>query len=197
LVFYLKRFAKKDLLNLFLVIAFPIHVWSIFLVLRDAKWVAERTNSFDVIGYGSYALVVAFGETVFVFLIALLLSFITPRNWNGKKVVAVLGSLSFILAIWIILHQLFYLIPKSQMDYFYAVFYYHPYLEPFAYLMVVLLVGAVIASFLYPVLSIARHEKVELSISAFFERLAVLSAFYIFLDVLGLLMVIYRNISYS
>jgi hypothetical protein len=190
---YKKRFSKKNLINLFLVIAFPIHAWSILLVLWDAKWVMERTNSWDVIGYGSYALVVAFGESVFVFLIALILSFITPRNWDGNKIVAVLGSLSLIVATWTILNQAFYLIPESKIDYFYAFVYYRLNLN-LVYLLVALFVGAVIASILIPVLLIARSEKVTNAITTFFERLIVLSTLYIFLDILGFLIIVYRNI---
>jgi hypothetical protein len=191
---YKSRLSKQDLINLFLVIAFPIHAWSILLVLNDAKWVAERTNSWDVIGYGSYALVVAFVESVFVFLIALLLSVITPKNWKGIKIFAVLGYLSLISATWTILNQAFYFIPEDKINYMYAYFYYHPDFKPLAYLLVVGVKGAVIASVLIPVLLIARNEKVLKAITNFFERLTVLSSFYIFLDILGLIIIVYRNI---
>jgi hypothetical protein len=189
-----KRFSKQDLIKLFLVIAFPIHAWSILLVLNDAKWVAERTNSWDVIGYGSYALVVAFGESVLVFLIALLLSLITPKNWGSVKLVVVLCYLSLISATWAILKQAFYFIPISKMDYFFAYFYYHKNYKAAPYLLVVGLAVLVITSVLVPVLLFVRNENILKTTMNLFERLTVLSAFYIFLDVLGLFIIIYRNI---
>jgi hypothetical protein len=191
-----QRLTKKELVNLFLVIAFPIHAWSILLVLNDAKWVAERTNSWDVIGYGSYALVVAFFESVFIFLIALMLSFFLPRKWDGNKVVVVLGSLSLVVAAWTILEQAFYFIPEAKIDYFYAFVYYRLNFT-LAYVLAALFIGAVIASVLLPVFLIATSEKVTHAVMVFFERLNLLSTLYISLDVLGFLIIVYRNIIYQ
>jgi hypothetical protein len=66
-------YQKKGLWLLFAAAAFLVHVWAIMLIFQDLAWLAERTNMWDAIGVGAYGLVVALGESVFLFLTAFFL----------------------------------------------------------------------------------------------------------------------------
>jgi divalent metal cation (Fe/Co/Zn/Cd) transporter len=191
--YYKNHFTKKSLLNLFLVIAFPIHAWSIYLVLRDASWVMERTNAADVYGYGSYALVVAFAESVFVFLVMLLLSLLTPKRWKGSQLMTILGSLSLAVSFWTIMNQVYYVYDEvnpnkliqdiADLN--------HP--VRISYLIIAILIVLIIASFILPMYLIDRSEKIKNVVATIFDRIAILSSLYLFLDVIGLINIIFRN----
>jgi len=65
---------------LFLISAFPLHVWTLLLAFRDFSWLTERTNLWDAIGVLSYGLIYAlFG----CFPYFACLSF--PANDNGVE----------------------------------------------------------------------------------------------------------------
>ena len=75
------------------------------MVLNDFSWVAKRTNAWDAIGAGAYGLLFALVESVFVFLVAWLLSFLIPRAWKENKRLALLFVLIFMTALWVIFSQ--------------------------------------------------------------------------------------------
>ena len=191
---YKDRFTKKGLLSLFLVIAFPIHAWSIYLVLRDASWVMVRTNAADVYGYGSYALVVAFAESLFVFLVVLLLSLLTPKRWKGSQLITILGSLSIAVSFWTIMNQVYYLYDETHPGVVIAKIASLNNPVRISYILFGLLMLLIIASFILPMYLIDRSEKTEKVVGTIFERIAILSVLYLLLDVIGLINIIFRNI---
>ena len=112
----LKRLSTGDLITLFLIVAFPIHAWSIFMVLQDFQWVMERTVSiWDGIGYASYSLTFALFESVVIFIIVWLLSLLLPSQWKSNKIIAGMGTVMVSVSIWAILNQLYFFYSDSQM----------------------------------------------------------------------------------
>ena len=109
----MKRYSKQGLWSLFLICAFPLHVWTIILAFRDFSWVTERTNSWDAIGVVSYGLMFAFVESVLVFLVALLLGFLVSRKWAEDRRLALIGILVFIASLWAIVSYLFFMLNVS------------------------------------------------------------------------------------
>lgn len=190
---YKSRFTKNGLIKLFLVIAFPIHAWSIYLVLRDASWVMERTNAADVYGYVSYALVVAFVESVFVFLVILLLSLLTPKRWKGNQLITQLGSLSLAVSFWTIMNQVYYLYDETHPGFVVSKIASLNHPVGISYIIFALLIMFVIASFILPMYLINRSEKIKNVVATIFDRIAILSSLYLFLDVIGLINIIFRN----
>ena len=89
------RYSKSGLWLLFLTTAFPIHLWTIILVLRDFAWVTERTNAWDAVGVAAYGMVFAFIESLFVFIIVVLLGLLLPKQWDERKRLSFLGLLIF------------------------------------------------------------------------------------------------------
>src|SRR3972149_6026554 len=55
-----KQYSKKGLWTLFLMCAFPLHVWAFILSFMDFSWVAERTNTWDALGVISYGFSLSF-----------------------------------------------------------------------------------------------------------------------------------------
>ena len=106
----MKRYSKSGLWSLYLTCAFPLHVWTIILSLRDFSWVAERTNSWDAIGVVSYGLVFALVESLLVFLVALLLGFLISKKWDEDRRIALMGLLVFITSLWAIGSYLYFML---------------------------------------------------------------------------------------
>src|SRR5512141_1446140 len=70
------RYTRQGLWSLFLMCAFPLHVWALILAFRDVSWVTERTNSWDAVGVVAYGLLFTLVESVLVFGIMTLLGFL-------------------------------------------------------------------------------------------------------------------------
>ena len=187
----MNRYSKQGLWSLFLISAFPLHVWTFILALRDFSWVSERTNSWDAIGVVSYGLLFAFIESLFVFLVTVLLGFLVSKVWEEKRRIALLGLLVIITSLWAMVSYLFFLMQISVPGDFinFVAGLAHP--LRFLYAIALVVVGITV---LLPVYFMLRSEKFFQATQGFFERLSLLSMFYLFFDVIGLIIVLVRNI---
>lgn len=187
----MKYYSKQGLWALFLICAFPLHVWTIILALRDFSWVAERTNSWDAIGVVSYGLVFALIESTLVFLVAILLGFLVSRKWTEDRRIALLGTLVFIASIWAMVNYLYFMlnvsIPGETILLFDGLT--HPLRVLYAVFLA--LVGITVA---IPAYMVMRSEKFMKGVRGFFERISTLTMFYLFFDFIGLVIVVIRNI---
>lgn len=187
----MKRYSKQGIWSLFLICAFPLHVWTIILAFRDFSWVTERTNSWDAIGVVSYGLIFAFIESVVVFLAALLLGFLVSRKWNEDRRLTLMGILVFITSLWAMIGYLFFMlnisVPGETILFFANLE--HP--LRVLYAVILALVGPTIA---LPAYLVLRSEKFLRGARGFFERISTLTLFYLFFDFLGLVIVIIRNV---
>lgn len=187
----MKLYSKQGLWALFLICAFPLHVWTIVLAFRDFSWVAERTNSWDAIGVIAYGLIFAFIESVFVFLAAIVLSFLVSRKWAEDRRLALVGILVMVTSLWAIAGYLFFMmsvsIPGETIAFFANLA--HP-------LRVLYLVSfiLVVITVVIPTYFVLRSEKFVRAVRGFFERISTLTLFYLFFDFIGLIIVIVRNV---
>jgi hypothetical protein len=184
-------FSRRALWSLFLICAFPLHVWTFILAFRDFSWVVERTNVWDAIGVLAYALVFAFVESILVFLAAVLLGFLLPRRWEEGRRLALLSVLVLITALWGMLGQLYFLWNLSVPEEI-IIFYArsdHPYR---------LLVGTILIlvspTVLIPTYLVVRSEGSTRFILGITDRLSLLASLYLLLDAAGLVIVLLRNI---
>lgn len=185
------RYSRQGLWSLFLVCAFPLHVWTIILAFRDFSWVAERTNAWDAVGVLAYALVFAFGESLVVFLAAVLLGFLLPRYWEEGKRIALLAVLVLITALWAVLGQLYFiwnLSPPAQIIQYLARTA-HPVRIMYAALLVLVLPSVLVPTFL-----VIRLEGSTRFILGIVDRISLLASFYLFLDAASLVVVVIRNL---
>lgn len=187
----MKRYSKQGLWSLFLICAFPLHVWTIVLAFRDFSWVSERTNSWDAIGVVSYGLIFALVESVLVFLVAILLGFLVSRKWSEDRRVALVGTLVFITSLWAMAGYLYFMlnlsVPVETVRFFNGLA--HP--LRVLYAISLALVGLTLA---LPAYFLLQSEKFLQGVRSFFERISTLTLFYLFFDFIGLVIVIVRNV---
>lgn len=190
--FITQRYSKQGLWSLFLMCAFPLHVWTLILVFRDLSWTTERTNAWDALGLASYGLMFAFIESVAFFLIFTLLGFLVSTAWDRERRIALLTVLILILSLWAMISQLYFLanfqVPGSFIDAMAQTA--HPLRN-----LYISLLALIIPTLMLPAWLALRSDKTLRFINALIERLSLLSAFYLFFDVVGLVIVIIRNIS--
>lgn len=185
------RYSRSGLWLLFLSTAFPIHLWTIILVLRDFSWVAERTNAWDAVGVAAYGMIFAFIETVFVFAIIVLVGFFLPKQWEENKRIAFLSMLVFLVALWAIIGQLYFMLnvdlPSGLI--MFLVRSGHPLRWIYAGLFILVSLTVIV-----PVYFFIRSEKMYRSIFNFIDRLTVLSAIYLVFDGISLIVILVRNL---
>jgi len=187
----MKQYSKQGLWSLFLVCAFPLHIWTIILAFRDFSWVTERTNSWDAVGVLSYGLIFALIESLAVFLFIALLGFLVSKKWEEDRRNALLGTLVLIASLWAMVSYLYFIlqvsIPEQTIDFLSNLA--HP--LRFLYVISLVLVGLTVT---LPTCFILRSDKFLRFIKGLFERLSLLTMIYLFFDFIGLIIVIIRNV---
>lgn len=186
----------QSLWRVFLIVSIPTHIWSIMLAFGDVQTITERTNMFDAVGFVAYMLLFALAETVLVFLVILIADFLLPRQWTRMQHVLTLGLLSFTVAFWTMLWQLNYW-AFSRRGLLYNFVFIENAAHPLRWggailLIIVVLVLATVAA---PILLVARSPKFVNTVTGIFNRLATLATFYMLVDVIGVLIIIYRNLA--
>ena len=182
-------FSKQELLTLFLVCAFPINFWAIFIWFRNFGSVAEELGQWDAIGVGAYMLVFAMVEILVIFFVIYSLILLIPKRWRQERALAQASTLYLIMSIGLILEQSRALIEfPSEGVLWQAVNYVNNILS--SSLAVILLIGAVLAVGL--VVAIARSERVHSFVNVGIEKIIVLSSIYLFLDLAAVAIVIIR-----
>ena len=168
----LKRLSVGELVTLFLIVAFPIHAWSIFMILTFALF-----------------------ESAVIFIIVWLLSLLLPSRWKSNKTLAAMGTVFISVSIWAILNQLYFFYHSSSLVKSMPQIYIglsHP--VRMFYLSLGVLFLVVLASVVGPIFFVDRNKKYVKATMAFFDRLIILSGLYIFLDVISIVIVIIRNV---
>ena len=186
------RYDQRALWSLFLMCVFPQHLWTLILAFRDMSWLIERTNIWDALGNTSYALLFAFIESLLVFGLLVLLGLLTPKQWDVNRRVAFLTLLLAVTVIWAIIAQLLYLwnvwLPPALTQFIASTG------RPLVVLYLLSL-ALVVPTVSLPVLVFLRSKKALPALLDLTDRLSTLSMFYLFLDAVGLVVVIIRNIS--
>lgn len=190
--FFTQRYSKQGLWSLFLMCAFPLHFWTLILVFRDIQWMTERTNFWDALGVASYAMVFAFLESLLLFLILTLFGFLVPTRWTRETRIALLSVLFLILSIWAMLSQLYFLAAVQTPGWFIFLMARTGHPVRILYALALILVTPTLA---LPAWFALRSEKFLKSVNSLIERLSLLSGLYLFFDVVGLIIVIIRNLA--
>jgi len=171
--------------------AFPLHAWTLVMVFRDLSWMAERTNFGDALGGGAYALLFAFVESLVLFLVMTLLGFLVSTAWDQGRRVALVTVLYWIAALWSMIGQLYFLTQFQAPDWLLGFLIQNGHPVRVMYALAFFLVAPTVA---LPAWFILRSEKAVKFTNSLVERLSLLSAFYLFFDLVGLVFVIVRNV---
>jgi hypothetical protein len=189
--FLTRRYSRQGLWSLFLMCVLPLHVWTMILAFRDLSWLTDRTNAWDAIGVLCYGLVFAFLESIVVFVVAALLGFMVPERWEQERRVGVMSILALVLSLWAMLEQLYFLTtfrwPALIIELLIRTG--HPLRS--LYLIEVSLVAA---TFLIPVFWVLLSNRAFKTLQAAIERLSLLAMLYLVFDVVGLVIVVIRNL---
>jgi hypothetical protein len=166
-----------DLLLSFGAIAFPVHVWAIINILVIFPAWLLRLSIWELAGAISYPLVVALLESFLLWMWLVLISYLFPRKWMANKFVALSSVLVWLLTAWAVLVQFIFdrIIQWGPGQ---------------------LIPGLLLVTFSFGLVTwlIHRFERMEGWIKRLTEGLAVLTYLYILFDLMGLIVVILRNI---
>jgi hypothetical protein len=186
------KFNRGDWFRLFLVCAFPLHLWTILMVFRDVNWVAERTTAWDALGFSGYALFYTLIESLLLFIFMALLSLLLPKAWNKTLRFTVLSLISFLLAGWSIIEQLILIVFWGKLRHLAQTVTFLATSPGAAQLVFAALVAISVS---VPLLLLRKNNKLQQGFLSILERLTLLSGLYLFLDAVGLVIIIYRNIT--
>ena len=186
-----KRYTKTGLWQLFVATATPIHLWAIILILMDISWVAERTNYWDAVGVAAYGLMFALFESLLIWGMLVGIGFLLPKAWPESKRTTLLGVLVILTALWAMMGQLYFIwelsFPKALAKFLATQS------HPLWFLYGGLLIVVSLTIFLVAYFAIFS-EKFQRGFISLIERLSTLMGLYIFLDVVGILIVLIRNL---
>ncbi len=181
------RLNRKDLFQLFLSIAFPIHVWSIIQVLQDVGWVYDQQGGAILTGYIAYSMVFAFFETTVFFILFFLLSHLLPIQWSGKKSLSILAFLAFIISLWGAANQIFFILLESPPEFLSWVLLRVGYRQQLGF---TILLVTVVLSVVLPLILTTRYEKIKNGTIAIIERISLLSILYMVFDLISFIIII-------
>jgi len=186
---------RKELFHVFLIIAFPIHTWSILQVLSNFEWVAERTTVWDAVGFTAYALSFALFESILFLVLLSPVYLLLRKNNKADIVLAVIGSVFMIVAIWEMIYQINsnnsnfiettidQIVSRYKLQYRYKA-------------GLVLSVAVFITTSIgLPTFLIVKYDKLKSILIKLFERIELLSYFYLALDLLSIVIVVNRNLT--
>jgi len=188
--FLSQMYDRRGLWLLFSVCAFPPHLWTLILSIQDISWVTERTNSWDAFGVISYGLFFALIESLLVFIVATMVVLVFPRSWKSNKRIGFVMVLILILSIWAIIGQLFFFWNINLPGWAVALLIRLG--HPLRYLYLLAL-SLVLPSVILPVYYFLKSERALANLEEISDRLSLLVSFYLFLDVIGIIIIAIRN----
>ncbi|MCP5101516.1 MAG: hypothetical protein GY943_38715 [Chloroflexi bacterium] len=139
-------------------------------------WILRLSIS-EMVGVIAYSQLLAFLDTLLIFIPILLLAAILPAAWLRDKFVAMGTAVAFISSAWfVVLHLNNQIIEQRQV----------------AVLVAWAVSYVVVLGVIYVL--VRRNAKVESGIINFMQRLSVLSILYLFIDVVSVVIVVVRNV---
>lgn len=158
------------------------------MVFRDVNWVAERTTSWDALGFTGYALFYTLLESILLYGFVSLLSLLAPRNWSKSMRFVSLSLIGFALAGWSIIEQLILIIFFGRLRKLGMA---NPWLVGAAPLIIA---GLIALSIALPLLILRKSIKLQKTSVEILDRLTMLSGLYLFLDFAGIVVILIRNL---
>ena len=182
-------YSKQEVWTLFLISAFPIPVWALILFFWDFSWIEERSGTWNAIGVGAYALVIALLESVIVLLVALLLGFLIPKVWPPKVRASTMALIIILVSVWAILGQLYFI---SAPNLTWVILPLATFSRPL-FMLYLVLGGIVVISLVIPIWLALSSGKFRKGLDAVVERVSFLTIFYLMFDVIAIIIVAWRN----
>jgi len=182
-------YSKQSIWTVFLVAAFPIHVWAMMLFFWDFSWIEARSGVWNTLGVGSYGLVIALLESGLVLCVSLLFGFLIPKVFSPKERTRVLVMIILLTSGWAMLGQL-YFIKAPKLTWL---------ILPLArsarpWVVLYLAMGTIVTiSVGIPIWLALQSTKFRRGLDAVMERVALLAIFYLVFDLMSIIIVVWRN----
>lgn len=172
---------QESLLLLLSACIFPIFLWAFISLFNQIPALILKLNTSEIVGASAYVLTYASIESLLVFIFAativLSVALVLPRKYFGDHLAAMGSFLVFLVAA---------IFMYAQLNYDHVI----DILEHQA-LPYLLLIGVI---FLIYCILILKYPKLEAGIIALLKRISTLSILYAGLGLLGVVIVIIRNI---
>jgi hypothetical protein len=172
LAIFRQRYSGRQILLLFTLVAFPVHIWTIYNLLLDIPSLILYLSTWEVISSIGYTLAFAFIETLIIYLPLLLLGMFFPKHWMKHNYVA-------LASIWLVTGMIMTLLLQFSIHYDWP--------------RKGILVSIPFALGAATVLGL-RFPKISQSVLSIAERLTILTFTYVVFDLAGVVLVLARNI---
>lgn len=168
---------KGDLLLAFAACVIPIHIWSILGLLEEVPAWLVRMNAWELVGAVAYTQFFALLESLAIWLLlVLILGILTPARLLNGQFLALGSVMVFVHALWAVAVHLNYQDIREWGS------------RQFLPWLVLYLLSVVAAWLL-----VTRAGQVQRAVRALMERLSILSYVYVFVDVLSIFVIFFRN----
>lgn len=190
----MENITRKELFKLFLIIAFPIHTWSIILAFNNVAWIAERTIVWDAIGFSAYALAFALFESILIFILVLPIYLLLRMKRDIDTTQAIIGSVYLLISIWEIINRInisnSHILETTilQIGSYLKIRYRYKIV-----ILILIIAGSITVSIGLTPFLISKYDKMKKISIAVFQRIELMSYIYLTLDLSGILIIIYRN----
>lgn len=169
---------RRDLVLVLATVLFPVFSWSLIWFFQKMPGWQPFLGTWDILGILAYALAFALLESLIVLGLLVALAAILPARALRSRFVALGSTLVLVIAFWTIFFQLIF---EPVILYWNG--------AEFALWFGLALVSIVLAVFM-----VHRSRRGQEIVSALAERLTVLIYLYVPLGLLGLVVVLARNI---
>jgi hypothetical protein len=174
----------RNVLLVFAVCTFPIHVWALLSLFQKVPVYILRLSTSDLIGIVAYTLSFALLESLLLVIFLVLLSMALPARYFRSRFVTQGTVLIAMMSLWLIpVHyqgSILLALDANVTQYMTLIF-----IWTVSFVTLVALISSMLR----------RHEWFERSILHFVDRVTVLAILYVFLDLLSVGILLVRNIA--
>lgn len=157
----------------------PVFIWSIINMLKEIPAWILRMSTWDLVGAISYTQAFALIESIIVFLLILVLALILPERFFRNKFLTLTAMIVSISTFWFALaHYNVESIRTWKMNQF---------------LMWAVIFGSTL---ILSYVMVQRFEKMGVAIDTVVKSVSLLSFLYMFIGLMGLIIVVVRNIAW-
>jgi hypothetical protein len=162
------------------------------MLIRDAGWITQRSGTDSLIGVASLSMIYALVESLLFFLLLLILSLLIPWKWDTKRVFAILGFIAIWVPIWDMASQVYRAANLTNPGFLvgWLVSTQHP--VRYGYPLLAFIVLAVIALTSGGIWLISFNQKFQQHVTNLLERITILSALYLVLDLVSMVVLAIR-----
>jgi hypothetical protein len=174
--------SKEKAGELFMVSVFFVHIWAILAYLYRIPIFANRTTVIDIIGIFAYVMVIALVDSILLFSVLTFINFMLPDQIFNDNFVGFGTIYLFGFVIWVIPVHLKEFV--KELVHWNDTLYYIAFTLWFFYCITLIIVLALL---------LIRNKRFKNAIQSFSNRITVLSFFYLGIDLVCMIILIYRN----